>query len=54
MLKKAVRDFISQEEGIETIEFLGLIAVAIALLVIVKLVGDATKKKVEDASSYIG
>ena len=53
-MKDSLRKFITIEDGIETIEFLGLIVVAVALVVVVNLVGEATKKKVEDASTYIG
>lgn len=43
-----IRKFINDEQGIETIEFIGLIAVAVALIIAVATIGANMAQKAND------
>lgn len=61
MFKNYMKKFIKEEDGVETIEFLALIAVAAALVAIIAGIGakmkstaDAASSKMDDALNQIG
>lgn len=51
-MKRYIKDFVAEDEGVETIEFIGLIAVAAALVIAIAKIGGtmtqtATSKQEE-------
>lgn len=48
-MKSYLKKFIHEEDGIETIEFIGMVAVAAALLVVVAKIGGDMKNTANNA-----
>ena len=60
-MKKYVREFLTHDDGVETIEFIALVAVAALLVVAITKIGNSMKdnaegaqKQMEDALSGLG
>lgn len=49
-MKKYFRDFFVKADGVETIEFIALIAVAAALVVVIATIGGQMSEKADDIS----
>lgn len=50
-MKKYIKNFVNEEEGIETIEFIGLVAVAAALIAIIANLGKEMFKTAQEAET---
>lgn len=52
-MKKYVKDFLNQNDGVETIEFIALIAVAALLVVAITSIGKSMKGNAEGAKAQM-
>ena len=52
-MKDYAMQFVNEQDGIETIEFLGMIAVAALLIFAVLRIGSALRNKASDAKSKL-
>ena len=50
-MKNYIKRFVNEDEGIETIEFIGMVAVAALLVAIVASIGTSMKQKAVDAQT---
>lgn len=53
-MRKHFKDFLKEEDGIETIEFIGLVAVAAVLLGVIAGIGNTMYQTAKDKQSNLG
>ena len=52
-MKKLINQFLQNEEGVETIEFIALIAVAAALVVVIANIGGSMSQSANDTQQQM-